>query len=337
MPSFHDDISPRDLSEAPRLERESQSRGLLIGIAVGALLFVGLLILGSQPDLSPEEIVSMEGYGGEQPTRHIFNLESFEESDVVGNVSDAADSNGVESTQKASMPGPGEKGNDPIEGQANTARVVAPTAPKTPIRESSQRSVAVETNETQRSQIVKPKLETRAPQPDTTEPVRSVVNEIATTETIEPAVVQSTEQEQAQSTVPASTAQTSIFDNVPEQRVVASMATTPRLEEQPDTVVVSTAVVDEFAPMPIGSTRTISSGDSFGSRGVLLPLRSVLNDSTELKDAPDENSETLMLLGQGVVVTALERRGKWILIGTNDASSLTGYVLESGLAKVESQ
>ena len=86
---------------------------------------------------------------------------------------------------------------------------------------------------------------------------------------------------------------------------------------------VSTAVVDELAPMPI---RSPSAGES-----VLLPLRTILNESTELKAEPDEESDTLILLGEGVVVSAFERRGEWIFVGTNDGSATTGYVLEDWL------
>jgi len=87
---------------------------------------------------------------------------------------------------------------------------------------------------------------------------------------------------------------TSIFERAPEERVVASMASTPKLDEQPDTVVVSTAVVDELAPMPIRSSPSATTGER-----VLLPLRTVLNESTELKAEPDEESDTLILLGKG--------------------------------------
>jgi len=42
------------------------------------VLFLALLAYGSLPELSPEEIVAMEGYAGEQPTKHIFNIHSLE-------------------------------------------------------------------------------------------------------------------------------------------------------------------------------------------------------------------------------------------------------------------
>lgn len=43
------------------------------GIA-GMLALIGFLALSSKPDLSPEEIIAMEGYGGEQKTKTLFNL-----------------------------------------------------------------------------------------------------------------------------------------------------------------------------------------------------------------------------------------------------------------------
>ena len=78
MPAFNDDINQRDLSEAPRLQKDKQSFGGVVGIAIAVLLFGVLLILGSQPELTPEEIISMDGYEGEQPTRHIFNLQDMD-------------------------------------------------------------------------------------------------------------------------------------------------------------------------------------------------------------------------------------------------------------------
>ena len=85
----------------------------------------------------------------------------------------------------------------------------------------------------------------------------------------------------------------------------------------------------EPVPLPVGTTALAP-----GAKGKLLPLRSVLADFTELKASPTRQSKTILSLGRGVIVTAFERHGKWIHIGTNDGSSITGYVLESSLGRV---
>ena len=112
------------------------------------------------------------------------------------------------------------------------------------------------------------------------------------------------------------------------KKVVAAMATTPTIDEAADTVVIASVAAIEPVPVPAGGS---------GSKGKLLPLRSVLADSTELKASPTSQSKTLLSLGRGVVVTAFERHGEWIHIGTNDGSSITGFVLESSLGKVDAK
>ena len=112
------------------------------------------------------------------------------------------------------------------------------------------------------------------------------------------------------------------------KKVVAAMATTPTIDEAADTVVIASVAAIEPVPVPAGGS---------GSKGKLLPLRSVLADSTELKASPTSQSKTLLSLGRGVVVTAFERHGEWIHIGTNDGSSITGFVLESSLGKVDTK
>jgi len=303
MPPFTDDINSHDLSEAPRLAKDSQPKGPIIGIIAAVLLLIGLLIYASFPELSPEEIISMDGYEGEQPTKHIFNLQSLEESKAVAKASVAVSN-----------------GQNDLPQDVAVATVETPIAPsvQTPIEESP----VVEIVPVPQDQL--PILE---PEPE--------VIEVVTPEPSEPA--QSEEQplpvaESVVVPVASDPVRVSQFDKIPEQRVVASKATTPKLEEQPGTVVISTAVVDELAPLSIGSSVS-SALENKNTR--LLPLRIVLEDSTALKSAADTGSSTVMLLGKGVVVSAFERQGEWIYVGTNDDSSATGYVRESSLGKVE--
>jgi len=282
MPAFNDDINQRDLSEAPRLQKDKQSFGGVVGIAIAVLLFGVLLILGSQPELTPEEIISMDGYEGEQPTRHIFNLQDMEEPETPASVQASEPALNTSDQAVATVEAPVVV-TEPVPVAPTEAPVaVTESVPVTPTEE-----VPVAVTES-------------VPVAPTEAPV-AITEPVARTESVRP----------------------SLFENTEEERVVAAMATTPKLEEQPDTIVVSTAVVDELAPMPI---RSPSAGES-----VLLPLRTILNESTELKAEPDEESDTLILLGEGVVVSAFERRGEWIFVGTNDGSATTGYVLEDWL------
>ena len=282
MPAFNDDINQRDLSEAPRLQKDKQSFGGVVGIAIAVLLFGVLLILGSQPELTPEEIISMDGYEGEQPTRHIFNLQDMEEPETPASVQASEPALNTSDQAVATVEAP-----VAVTEPVPVAPTDAPVAVTEPVPVTPTEEVPVAVTES-------------VPVAPTEAPV-AITEPVARTESVRP----------------------SLFENTEEERVVAAMATTPKLEEQPDTIVVSTAVVDELAPMPI---RSPSAGES-----VLLPLRTILNESTELKAEPDEESDTLILLGEGVVVSAFERRGEWIFVGTNDGSATTGYVLEDWL------
>ena len=47
----------------------------------GILVLIGFLAVSSAPDLSPEEIIAMEGYGGEQQVKTPFNLASLRDCD----------------------------------------------------------------------------------------------------------------------------------------------------------------------------------------------------------------------------------------------------------------
>lgn len=336
MSSYNLDIDARDLSEAPRLAKDSQSRGVVIGACVAALLFLALLVYGSLPELSPHEIVAMEGYAGEQPTRHIFNIHSLDgtddqpaviPSDISAGESSVAtadiDTNEIKGTggsiavAKTMETTPAEKAEPVavVSEAATVAPVVTETAEVT--AEVKQRiEVPVTREHTQAVQVAVE--EQVSPKPDTTGVV--AVARIAEAPTVRTA---------ANRTEPTST----LFGTAQQERVVAAMATTPTIDEASDTVVVSSVAAMEPMPMPASSNPNQRASVENG-RGKLLPLRSVLADYTELKASPSDQSKTILSLGRGVVVTAFERYGEWIHIGTNDGSSITGYVLESSLGRV---
>lgn len=309
MPSHNLDFDERDLSEAPRLAKDSRPRGLIVGGCVAVVLFLALLAYGSLPELSPEEIVAMEGYAGEQPTKHIFNIHSLEQAVAEKQV---AAKQGVETTAKMEQPKP---------EKLETAQ-----------KEMAKPATRVET--------ASPVVVTTAIQPEVAEPLKPAPESVdvavlqpqplAEQAPREEVVMVEEISEPVVETVASPTASTAVlFSASPEQRVVAAEATTPTIDEASDTVVVSSVAAIEPVPLPVGSSATAS-----GNRGKLLPLRSVLADFTELKASPTTRSRTLLSLGRGVVVTAFERHGKWIHIGTNDGSSITGYVLETSLGRV---
>ncbi len=302
MPSHHHnvDIDPLDLSEAPRLPKDSAPRGVMLGGALLVALFIALLIYGSLPELSPTEIVAMDGYAGERPTKHIFNLQSLEAE-----------------KQKAT-----EKKATEMAAIANAPETVKPAA----VTSTTELPIA-------KTEAIVPKaIVTEVVVAPVVKPVEPVVQqaEVELKTVDEPIVVAIRDEP-----LPV------LLDSIrAKEKVVAAVPTTPAVEEASTTVVVRSIVADEPAPMPIrrgtaelAGVTASSSASSETAR--LLPLRRVLKDFTEVKQEPTVQSKTLMSLGQGVEVTAFERRGSWIYIGTNDGSSITGYVLESAIGRIE--
>lgn len=314
MPSHNLDIDERDLSEAPRLAKDSQSKGTLVALIAASLLLLALLVYGSLPELSPEEIVAMDGYEGEQPTKHIFNIHSLEEkakapTTASGAVTEAQTTATVATTQ-ASTPVA-----QSADAQVQNPQAVAETsvaAETVAVVEQPVQPAAVEVTPATVEESV-------APVENTDQPASTVVTTIAV------------QDEPTQNQTDAD-----FFSDTDENKVVAAMATTPTIDEAADTVVVSSIAAPVPVPVPVGTAGAASEGEVL-SRGKLLPLRSVLQDSTELKASPSSQSKTLLSLGRGVVVTAFERHGKWIHVGTNDGSSITGFVLESSLGRVNTK
>ena len=323
MPSHNHDFDERDLSEAPRLAKDSQPPGLIIGGGIAVVFFLGMLAYGSLPELSPQEIVSMDGYAGEQPTKHIFNIHSLEEA--------AADEKLAEAPAVINQSNPDQSAEQSV-AEVDDQEMAKPEA-------VAELETPIETP-----------IETTVSEPDVVASVQPTPVETVRPQPIDEAVVQAAPLPQAeianeevviseQASEPVVTtvatraiAPASLFGRDQEERVMAALATTPTIDESADTVVVSSVAAIEPVPAPTGSSAIPA-----GSKGKLLPLRSVLADFTELKASPTRQSKTLLSLGRGVIVTAFERRGKWIHIGTNDGSSITGYVLESSLGRVDTK
>ncbi len=80
-----------DLQDIERA-RHSTLKRTIAGFAglTGILGLIGFLAVSSAPDLSPEEIIAMEGYAGEQSTKTPFNLASLRDCDTSADCSKAA-------------------------------------------------------------------------------------------------------------------------------------------------------------------------------------------------------------------------------------------------------
>ncbi len=75
------DVSDEDMAEAPRRYKDSTAgtavRAIVVTIALLALTV--LLIRGTRPAMTPEQIVQQQDYEGEQSARRIFNLYSLKQ------------------------------------------------------------------------------------------------------------------------------------------------------------------------------------------------------------------------------------------------------------------
>ncbi len=78
---YSGDVSNEDMAEAPRRQKESAGKTVVQGIAVvvALLCLAVILIRGSQPAMTPEQIVQQQDYEGEQRARRIFNLYSLKQ------------------------------------------------------------------------------------------------------------------------------------------------------------------------------------------------------------------------------------------------------------------
>ncbi len=334
-----DDIDARDLSEAPRLAKDPQSTGLLIGVATAAVLFIALLIYASLPELSPAEIVAMEGYEGEQPTKYIFNIHSLDDEAEVASAGEAPTDTLPPIAPTEPIPD-----NVPVTTalESTQAAVVVSEQPvvvtvTAEVDESVPAETALASTDVATAEVVQAELVQVEPQQ--TESTVSAEQPIAATQTVvtEPApavteVAIAADSVQISDT-DAETPRPMSF-NTDRKKVVAAMATTPTIEESADTVVVASVAVAEPIPLLVSSSSPVA---EVNGKGKLLPLRSIRQDATELKASPSTRSRTLLSLKRGVVVTAFERYGDWIHIGTNDGSSITGYVLEASLGAVDSK
>jgi hypothetical protein len=79
------DVNRHDLAEAARRPKTSRLAGVLrlAMVVCGCVLLAVVLIRGAQPELTPEEIVQLESYEGQQEARRIFNLNSAKQQSIA--------------------------------------------------------------------------------------------------------------------------------------------------------------------------------------------------------------------------------------------------------------
>lgn len=374
-----DDIDERDLSEAPRLVKVRHSFGTRIGAALLAALVVGLLIYGSLPELSPGEIVSMDDYQGEQPTRYTINIHGLREEAETPLVPEIKTTHTVATAaqQDASKPALTEVVeplSDVLVPSVTDAKDSPVTKPaELPLDVEQQNELPVSTTETVPATVVTPVAEAEKTtlvtvneialtakqgfdNPESTNVAEPVSQALPTTDTkISDSAVTTLPEFVEKSEVPIAdteavvtvtvtpvavneTPAPLVFGAVRENKVVAATASTPTIEEAADTVIVASVVAPEPLPLPVSSTilpdaTVASNADTSES----LPLRSVRDDATEVKASPSVDSETVLSLDRGDLVTAFEQQGEWVLVGTNDSSVATGFVQASALQTIDTK
>jgi len=333
MPVQHFDyIDERDLSDIPRLRKRRPSVGLFAGGVLLAVLFVGLLVYGSLPELSPEEIVAMDGYQGEQPTRHIFNLDSLRAE------AEAPPESGVKTEKAVATAVQEDSSVSEVTEVAEPVSDVLPAADADstsaePVQISPEIPVEIASQDLE--QKVLPTADARTDSsPDNSSvtglpvPDEPSVLSIADTEVVSPPV--------ETTAVASETPATTVFSTVRKKKVVSATATTPTIQEAADTVVIASVAAPEPVPIAI-STSTLPRAAVSTDTSRPLPLRSVRVDATEVKSSPSAQSETVLSLDRGEIVTAFEQQGEWVHVGTNDESAITGFVLESSLQSVDTK
>lgn len=135
----------QDLQEAPLVPRSQRFHPVLVGVggALFGVLLAVILIRGSMPEMSPQQIVAMEGYQGKQPPIHIFNLESRAATNkLAGAVSEEhnANSNGqVVSANNASAGG----GNTKAVSRGPVVQLASASAAELPLQSSTVEPAAV--------------------------------------------------------------------------------------------------------------------------------------------------------------------------------------------------
>lgn len=83
-------FSDHDLRDVQRPKHGSMATTMAGFAGVAAMLgLIGFLAYSSLPELSPQEIIAMQGYAGEQPTKTPFNLASLRECEAGADCADS--------------------------------------------------------------------------------------------------------------------------------------------------------------------------------------------------------------------------------------------------------
>lgn len=293
-------FEPEDFLEVPPKLRSKPWSPVLAGIcvALAVLLLATLLIRGSLPEMSPEQIVAMDGYQGEQPPRRIFNLDSL--NDTL-----------KESVVKGAESAAGSTSAVPQKGSPNALRDTLP-APDT------QPQVVV-ANEPEPGPVAEPNGA------QDTRPDDVAIASLFTIEAEEPQDSWAREIVE----IPVSP----IMVGKDAQEVAAPMVEQfdfrklNRREKSP--------VATSGSGLNSAGASTDSELSELTSTIKVLPVLTVNADNTVLRAEPTETSDIKLVLASGASVTAFEQDGAWVHVGANDGSSVTGYVHQSKIASSE--
>ena len=286
-----------DLQEAPYVVKAKGYHPVVvsIGAALVSMTLALVLVIGMMPEMSPKQIVAMEGYQGRQPPRQIFNLESL------------ATSGEGESSQLMVTPQSAAGVNVSDRSQDRKVEPVVQTVVE-PVVEPVVKTVEVDSNEA----VVSPVADTDSFAAllaiDTEEPKDAWALEIVEVPA-SPIIVGKDAQE-------VSAPDVEEFDYRKLNRRTSnrdSIATT----RTPEATAVQT---QQGAP-----ATTIK----------VLPVLTVNTDQAYVRAKPSQTSDIKLTLAKGMSVTAFEQAGAWFHVGANDGSSITGYVHQSSIAATE--
>ena len=279
-----------DLQEAPYVVKTKRYHPVVVG--VGAALFSVILALvlvsGSMPEMSPEQIVAMEGYEGRQSPRHIFNLESLSTTD-----------------QK--------------------------DLPRTPVTPQS----AAEVKTGDRLQDRTAEVVVEAVEVDSAAAVESPAISTDSFAALLAIEIEEPKDDWALEIVEIPAAPIIVGKDA--QAVAA-----PDVEEfdyrklnrrtNPRKSVATSPAPDANAPDEMAVQ--IPQGEPATTIKV-LPVLTINTDQAYMRAKPSQTSDIKLTLARGMSVTAFEQSGAWIHVGTNDGSSITGYVHQSSISTIE--
>ncbi len=304
--STDQNFDSEDFQEAPHMPRDRGYHPIVLGVG-GALLGLILAIVfisGSLPEMSPEQIVAMEGYQGEQPPRYIFNLDSLGGSNALPSAASISVPGAALSSASSELSGVGSSHasnallkDAHLEDEGSAAVAIARSAVRNVGLSAADMNAGPGNNLHPIDNLLAIKTE---------EPKDSWSLEIVE--------------------VPASP----IIVGKDAQEVAAPIVEEfdyRKLNRRPATSAQQSDVLGRVA------VQSVQNESSTTIR--VLPVLTVNTDNTYVRAEPTQSSDVKLVLARGSSVTAFEQAGAWVHVGANDGSSITGYVHRSKIAITE--